>query len=54
MYGLKGAKESTNEVGVEGGSDVGDGGGVGEEFPYYAYLAIRSVLVNVKPDIIYL
>lgn len=28
--------------------------GVGDEFPYYAYLAIRSVLVNVRPDKIFL
>lgn len=28
--------------------------GLGDEFPYYAYLAIRSVIVNVKPEKIYL
>jgi hypothetical protein len=38
---------------VYGLKDVVDGG-KGEDFPYFAYLAVRSVLVNVKPDTIYL
>ena len=38
VYGLKPVKE----------------GDVPEELPYYAYLAIRSALVNIKPAKIYL
>jgi len=29
-------------------------GGKAEELPYYAYLAMRSALVNIKPEKIYL
>lgn len=28
--------------------------GKGDEFPYYAYLAIRSALVNIQPERVYL
>ncbi|WVR07584.1 hypothetical protein IAU60_004626 [Kwoniella sp. DSM 27419] len=30
-----------------------DGGERGEELPYYAYLAMRSALLNIKPKVIY-
>jgi hypothetical protein len=36
------------------GKSHGSKDGVGEEFPYYAYLAVRSVMVNIKPEKIYL
>jgi hypothetical protein len=38
VYGLKPVRE----------------GEVGEELPYYAYLAIRSALINLKPEKIFL
>lgn len=29
-------------------------GAQGEEFPYYAYLAMRSALLNIQPAVTYL
>lgn len=39
---------------VYGLKDTGRTDGKGDEFPYYAYLAIRSALVNIKPEKVYL
>lgn len=39
---------------VYGLKDTGRTDGKGDEFPYYAYLAIRSALVNIKPEKAYL
>jgi hypothetical protein len=39
---------------VYGLKDNGRTDGKGDEFPYYAYLAIRSALVNIKPEKVYL
>jgi hypothetical protein len=38
---------------VYGLKPVNDGGEV-EELPYYAYLAMRSALINIRPEKIYL
>ncbi|KAI5449138.1 hypothetical protein NCC49_005276 [Naganishia albida] len=38
---------------VYGLKDTGRTDGKGDEFPYYAYLAIRSALVNIKPEKVY-
>jgi hypothetical protein len=38
---------------VYGLKPVNDGG-ESEELPYYAYLAMRSALVNIRPEKIYL
>lgn len=39
---------------VYGLKETGRTDGKGDEFPYYAYLAIRSALMNIQPDRIYL
>ena len=56
VYSLKPTASQTQKgikLDSEGFFEPGQGE-EGEEFPYYAYLAVRSVLVNVKPEVIYL
>lgn len=58
VYSLKPTPRQKSQPGgirvdEEGYFEMGQGE-EGEEFPYYAYLAVRSVIVNLKPDAIYL
>ncbi|KAG7528492.1 hypothetical protein FFLO_06115 [Filobasidium floriforme] len=57
VYSLKPTPRQKSQPGgirvdEEGYFEMGQGE-EGEEFPYYAYLAVRSVIVNLKPDAIY-
>ena len=57
VYGLKptSAQEGSGiKVDEKTGEFEPGQGGAGDGFPYYAYLAVRSVLVNVKPEKVYL
>jgi hypothetical protein len=58
VYSLKPTPHQKSQPGgirvdEEGYFEMGQGE-KGEEFPYYAYLAVRSVIVNLKPEAIYL
>jgi hypothetical protein len=57
VYGLK-PTSAQQDSGIKVDESTGEfepgQGGDGESFPYYAYLAVRSVLVNVKPEKVYL
>lgn len=53
VYGLKPTKAQESTLRETPDGFLEGERGQGDEFPYYAYLAIRSVVVNIKPETIY-